>query len=224
MTTGVQPGIVEPRAVPAWNGRARVVGLAHEEIGLKRSGRSRLPVGPGGHDFGAAVGVFEVELTLEAGVFAVMVALFAEADVAAVPAIGQDRAQGVVPRMNPVRSHQGPVVDPSGVVGPAGVEIIVADALAVEVEVIKPQRGGVDCGLLDGLFSPETQREGRTARAERAWKIPVLYLRKQRRICRLTGFVISRSTLPSSRRAQAAPWTRRPENSRPTACRPCPRP
>ena len=64
--------------------------------------------GPGGHDFGAAVDVFEVELALEAGVFAIMVAQFAEAHVAAVPAIGQNRAQGIVTQDESGRSHHRP--------------------------------------------------------------------------------------------------------------------
>ena len=133
------------------NGRSRVIGFAHEEISLDDRAGRRLPVCPGRHDFGAAVGILEVQLTLEARVLAVMVALLAEADVAAVPAIRQDRAQGVVPRMNPVGHIIGAVVDPSGVVGPAGVEIIVADALAVEVKVMNSQRGGVDRGPPYGL-------------------------------------------------------------------------
>src|SRR5208337_4521003 len=145
------PGIVEPRFVPAINGRSRVIGFAHEEISLDDRAGRRLPVCPGRHDFGAAVGILEVQLTLEARVLAVMVALLAEADVAAVPAIRQYRAQGVVPRMNPVGHIIGAVVDPSGVVGPAGVEIIVADALAVEVKVMNSQRGGVDRGPAYGL-------------------------------------------------------------------------
>jgi len=133
------------------NGRSRVIGFAHEEIGLDDRAGRRLPVCPGRHDFDAAVGVLEVELTFEPRVLAVMVAQLAVADVAAVPAIGQDRAQSVIPSMKPVGHIIGAVIDPPGVVSPAGVEIFVADALAVEVEVINSQRGGVDRGLLHEL-------------------------------------------------------------------------
>ena len=73
-----------------------------------------------------------------------MIATVLEADVAAVPAVGQDRAEGVVPAAHLVGHIVGAVVDALPVVGPAGIEVIVADALAVEMQVEQTQGRGID--------------------------------------------------------------------------------
>ena len=95
---------------------------------------------------------------------AVVVAHLAEADVAAVPAVGQDRPQGVVAWVHAAGHVIGAVIDAPGVVGPAGVEVVVADALAVEVQVEDPQRGGVERGAADGFVDlergPQVGRRG----------------------------------------------------------------
>ena len=146
---------------------------------------------------------------------AVVVALLAEADVAAVPAVGQDRPEGVVARADAVGHVVGPVIDPLGVVGPAGVEVVVADAPAVEVQVVDPQRGGVERGAADGLLDLERGAQvgggGRNSPGRRP-RPPgsTAASRAARR---------SRSTRPSSPRARASPSTRMPACSRPRAGR-----
>ena len=108
-TTGVPAGVVEARRVPAVQGQPRVVGFAHEEVGLED--RAELsPSSPGRwrRSSRAAVGVLDVELGQEPRVLAVVVALLAEADVAAVPAVGQDRPRGRCPRTGRGRSRRRP--------------------------------------------------------------------------------------------------------------------
>ena len=81
---------------PAGEFLAGVVGFAHQEVGFEDGAGAGFPVGAGGDVGGGAVLVFEVELKAGAGLFAVMVALAGEADVAGVPAVAQDGAQGVL--------------------------------------------------------------------------------------------------------------------------------
>ena len=161
--------IVEARRVPAGHGQPGVVRLAHQEVGLEDRAGGGLPVGAGGDVVGRAVGVLEVQHGPEPRVLAVMVALLAEADVAAVPAVGQDRSQGVGARLHAAGHVVGAVIDALGVVGPAGVEVIVADALAIEVQVEDPQRGGIQRGAADGLLYLEAWSAGSSAGGGPAW-------------------------------------------------------
>ena len=67
-----------------------------------------------------------------------MIPLLAEADVAAVPAVGDDRAQRVLAGPDLAGHVEAAVIDPLVIVGPAGVELVVADASAVQVDVEDP--------------------------------------------------------------------------------------
>ena len=158
-----KPAASQPRQACACAG---VVHLAHQEVGLEdRAGRGS-PRWAGDDVGRGAVGELEVEQGAEPRLLAVMIALLAEADVAAVPAVGQDRAQGVVAGADLIGDVEGSLVDSLGVVGPAGVEIIVADAPAVQVDVEDAQRGGVQGGALDGLVDLERRAKIRRRRQD----------------------------------------------------------
>ena len=113
-----------------------------------------------------AVGVLDVQLGAETRIRAVVVADVHPADVAAVPAVGQDAAEGVGALLDAVGDVEGVVVDPLVVVGPAGGEVGVAHLPAVEVQLVVAQRGGVDGRPLDRLVQDELLAEELRRRQE----------------------------------------------------------
>ena len=94
------------------NGRSRVIGFAHEEISLDDRAGCRLPVCPGRHDFGAAVGILEVQLTLEARAACRNGRAACRSRRSRCTSHPPRSRQGVVPRMNPVGHIIGAVSRP----------------------------------------------------------------------------------------------------------------
>ena len=73
-----------------------------------------------------------MQLGAHARVFAVQVAVAIEADVAAEPAVSEDRPQGIIPVAQLLRDVVGAVIDTLAIVRPAGGEVIIADAPAIQ--------------------------------------------------------------------------------------------
>ena len=157
---GLECGRVPPRQFAAG-----VVHLAHEEVGLTdRPLVGHLPRCIGDHALPRAVGIFDVELAEERGRLAVDVPpglvrtvphKEAVADVARIPAVGHGRAEAMPrPRLGFLERRRH-VVRPRGhpltVVGPPGLELMVADAPPIERPRHEPQGRAVKHGLLHRL-------------------------------------------------------------------------
>src|ERR1051325_7780570 len=136
-----------------------VVGFAFEEIGFELGAGGGFPIRAGADVGGRAVGVFEVEFGAQTGELAVMIADVAVADVAAEPAVGEDRAESVFATADETRHIVGAVIDALVVISPAGSEVIIADALAVEVQVGEAKSGGVERGTGDGFVRAERRAQ-----------------------------------------------------------------
>ena len=90
-----------------------------------------------------AVLVINMQLSFEAKFVAVFV-LANAADIASEPAVAQNRADSIGTFFEQVGDVIGCVVDALFIVRPAGHEDVVANALAVEAELINPLGGGVN--------------------------------------------------------------------------------
>ena len=70
----------------------------------------------------------------------------AVADMAAVPAVAQEGGQGVVALLEQRGHVVDLVADPLAIIGPVGGKHVVADALAVDAQLVKPQRRCIQPG------------------------------------------------------------------------------
>src|ERR1035438_7882862 len=84
-----------------------------------------------------------MQLGAHARVLAVELAVAAEADVAAEPPIRQDCAEGVAAAANQLGDIPCSVIDPLIVIGPARGEIVIADAVTVQVHIHEAERTGI---------------------------------------------------------------------------------
>lgn len=154
---GCPAAVVEGGQIPAGGGAAEVVALAHEEIRVADLAGVAAPGAVGGDDLGGAVGAGEVEFGEEFGGGAVVGAGAPrlEADEAAPPAVGEGRAEHVLPVADEVGDVVSLVLDTVVVVGPAGSELGVADPFAVEPHLVQAARADVQPRPRDS-----TSREG----------------------------------------------------------------
>ena len=131
-------GVGEAGRAPAGLLEPRVVGLAHVEVGGedRAGGGPPLVVGPDRLD--APVGVLDAELAQEPQRFTEHVPAVAPGEVAAVPAVAQRGADRVVARAQERRHVVRLVLEPLAVARPARGEALVADAAAVDLELVEP--------------------------------------------------------------------------------------
>src|ERR1019366_1424518 len=96
-----------------------------------------------------------MQLDAHARILAVELAVATEADVAAEPPIRQDCAEGVAAAANQLSDIPCAVIDPLAVVSPARGEIVIADAVAVQVHIHEAERTGVERGAGEGFLAAE---------------------------------------------------------------------
>ena len=143
---------VEAGTIPASDLLARVVPLAHEEIGLVPGPFARAPFRPGASDLPAAVLVLDHELSEEARVITVVLARVTVADVPGEPTVGEDRREHVLARGERLRHVPRVIGNALGVVGPSGREEVFANAGAIQVEVVDAERARVEQRSTHGLL------------------------------------------------------------------------
>jgi hypothetical protein len=160
-----RPGaVIVAGFVPAAKLAPGVVRFTVDQVGFDDRAESGLP-GAIGHDgLGGAVGEGQHELGEQLRALAVIVAL-TPADVAAIPAVAEEGAGGVGARAEEDRDIVGLVLHALLVLGPAGGEDIVADAVAVEMKLIEAEGGGVEAGRGDFPADVEDRAEIRAGRA-----------------------------------------------------------
>src|ERR1035437_1084063 len=111
-----------------------------------------------------------MQLRAHARVLAIELAVAAEADVAAEPPVRQDRAEGVAAAADQLGDIPRPVIDPLVVVGPARGEIVIADAVTVQVHIHEAERSGVERGAGEGFVAaellPKVGRRGKKGASE----------------------------------------------------------
>ena len=184
------------RAPPACE-PAVVLPLAADEVGrgdvgrrhapARAAARHHLPAGPGPH----------LELRAQRQVPAVLVRGARQPDLAAVPPVGQQHREHVPPRRHQRRDVVGLVLDPRAVLGVAGGQLDVADALPVQERLVQAEGRDVQPGLA-GRGSGEGRPE------------PV---RGPRPLPRAAGPPPRRSTAPTSPRRTAGRPRARPDRS-----------
>jgi hypothetical protein len=134
----------------------RVVRLAIHVVVGEDGARSRLPRFVARDGLFGSVGKLELELDARLdGTGAVDGAAGQRADLSGEPTVAHDDAESVVAH----REHRGHVVglvlEPLSVVGPAGREVVDADALSVQRKLIEAERRRVDARALHGLRDVE---------------------------------------------------------------------
>ena len=124
-----------------------------------------------GDDLERAVLVLEVQLAQQLGMGAVVRAgaLEVEADEARPPAVADDRRQHVVALAHQLRDVVRRVLDPRAVVGPAGRQHGVADAGAVEVQLVDAARRRVEHRPPDA--APSRTAAAGTAAGPQRWSM-----------------------------------------------------
>ena len=146
-----RPTLVTAGTVPAVHRHAGVVLAAQQQVGVADRTRGGRPTVVADDRLRAAVGQFHDKLHEQAGVAAVVLPLAAEAQIAGVPAVAENRADGVLAGLEELRHVVGLIVDPLAEIGPARRQFILADAPAVEVQLVAAQGRDVDLGMLDRL-------------------------------------------------------------------------
>src|ERR1035441_2966744 len=111
-----------------------------------------------------------MQLCTHAWVLTIELAVAAEADIAAEPPIRQDCAEGVAAAADQLGDIPRPVTDPLVVVGPARGEIIIADAVTVQVHIHEAERTGVKRGAGEEFVAsellPKVGRRGKKGASE----------------------------------------------------------
>ena len=148
-TAAGQAAVVQPGLVPAGQFAPGVVRFAHHEIGGD-NGAFMDPPARVGHDaLRAAVAVGHFELGPQGRGLAPLLEP-AKAHVAAIAAVAQQGGQGVLAGPQQTAHVVDLVADALVIIGPVGGHHVVADAAAVDPQLIEPQRGGIEPRLGDG--------------------------------------------------------------------------
>ena len=151
--------------VPTWPFLLRIIMLAPVEIAHADRAGGRLPSLVAGDDGGAAIGIGDVQLEQERQPVTIKVTLSLKAEVAAEPAIPQQRAQGIFSWLQEVGHVIGLILNAFFVAGPARGQQPIPHALAVEVQFIKAQAGGIDACRCHFTV----QRKGGAQQRSRLW-------------------------------------------------------
>ena len=147
MAARLPAGVVEAGERPARHLAAGVVFLAVVfVVGSSRAVGGQPPVGVADHVLHRAVGVFQAELEEQLGV---PVGRHRHGDVSAggeIAAVAQDDADGVVSRMNVAGHVERDVAGAAVVAGQGRVHELIADPLAVQMEVEEAEAADVGGG------------------------------------------------------------------------------
>ena len=135
-----QPGgrphrIIEPRFAPPAHLQPRVVVLAIVEVGAQNRPRGRLPRFVSRDPRPAAIRMLDFDLHQQRELLAIPESPAESADAAGVPAVAEDRANGVLALAEVVGDVVGRDLDAPAVVGPARREAVASHAPAVEVQL-----------------------------------------------------------------------------------------
>jgi len=148
-------GVVEAGLVPSGHLLARVVSLAHQDVGGHDGAGGSPPIGACGNHLGRAVGVFDDKLAEKARFAPVMIALMAPADVAAVPAVRKRRPERIVPRTHKLGHIIRAVIHTLVVISPTRIKIGGVHIAPVQTHAVPTQRAGVERGAADRFFDLE---------------------------------------------------------------------
>ena len=130
-----------------------LLALDQVDLGDVRGGPA--PGRIGADDGGRAVLVLEVHLRQEGRLGAPLVVGVEHADLAAVPAVGQQRLDHVGAGRQHGRHVVGLDLGVGGVLRVAGRELVAADTLPVDGRLVDPVRGRVEAGPDDGLVDDD---------------------------------------------------------------------
>ena len=156
-------GIVETGSIPGRHLEAGVIRLPHEEVGVEDGPGRGAPVCIARDGLHRAVSHLQAQHRGEADAVSVVVTLSSVADVAGIPAVRDDRAEGVRPPPPEQGGHVvGVVVEALRVVGPPRGEPVPPHALAVEPYLVDAERGRMERGPRD--LSPSLELPTQVAR------------------------------------------------------------
>ena len=196
-------------------GEPAVLVLALDQVGLGDVRGGPAPGRVGADDGRRAVLVLEVQLRQERRLGAPLVVGVEHADLAAVPAVGQQRLDHVGAGRQQGRDVVGLDLGVGGVLRVAGRQLVGADPLPVDRRLVDPVRRrvepGADDGLVDDDLAPQQVRRPvpRAVRLRRRWRSRRQTSRRgraarpRRRAARTT-----RRGRPRSRREPAPPGVR----------------
>ena len=148
---GVPVGVVKAGCCPARLLAAGVVGLAAVEVVAGDGAGGGFPAVARCDSVGAAVGVLYVQLETQAR--GVAVAMLPTGF--AVPAVAEHDADGIGAGLQQFGYVVGHVEGAFCVIAGGGVEYMIADSLAVEIELVPAQAGDVEAGAADRLGEVE---------------------------------------------------------------------
>src|SRR2546428_3230532 len=170
--------IVVRRARPAVQLTARVIRFPAVDIRRENGTRCGLPAGIRYDALRTPALIADFELSAQAKPPAVEIALAEEPELSAIPPIAQHCADRIVARSHERGDVIRLVLQPPAVRGPAGREQLVADALAVEIDLVEAEAGDVETrgthAIGDAKGAPQ-QRRGRwkAIRGGRRWSDPL---------------------------------------------------
>ena len=141
---GSPPGIVVRRCGPAGPLETGVVCLSAVDVRRLNRTRGRLPQRVGADVLDAPVLIEDLELQAQSDPPAIDIAPALEAELAAVPAVAQDRAGRVVAGLEQLRDVVGLVLYAVMVGRPSRGEQLIAHASTVEIHFVQPETRGVE--------------------------------------------------------------------------------
>ena len=157
-----QPALAgESRAIPPRLLEARVVALAAIDVGEGDGAGAASPRAVGRHALHSAVGVADLELREQCHRGAIGVSAAAETEVAAIPAVAEHRADGVLPLGERGGDVVGLILQAAIEGGPPWGEEVLTDTLAIEVQFVEAARRDVDAGRSDRTLHGEAAAEER---------------------------------------------------------------
>ena len=136
---GLPVSRVESRLGPPCTLQARIVALAVIDVGCEDGPRRRLPVFIGGDDLLSTVREAHDNLRQERHLLAIRVAACFPREPAAIPAVAECDAYRVAPAAHEVRDVVRLVLQPLVVARPSRCEHLIANALAVDLHLVKSQ-------------------------------------------------------------------------------------
>src|ERR1019366_4965015 len=163
----LQVAVVVGSGRPAGTFQSRVVRLAAIDVGGADRAGGRLPrtIGRDGH--GATIGVVDLQLHQQCDGSAVVVLATVEAEVATIPTVAEDDADGVPAGDKIAGDVVGLVLQTRVIAGPAWREQVVADAVAVEMQLVQTPARDVNPRRENPSLHIEAATEHRRGRAGR---------------------------------------------------------
>ena len=134
---------------PSAQFQPRIIGFAILEIVLQDWPRARLPIRIRDYFRHGAIAGGDFQPRDQLRAFAITLAFLGEAHLAAIPAFAEDRSERILALPQDAGHVIDLVLDPLLVFGPARGEDHVADATAVNLRLVKAQRGDDEPGVLN---------------------------------------------------------------------------